>query len=278
MYDDLLLVIVTYKRRIKDIQLFNEINSSVHKLDVLVYDNSPLPQLINEKDFPYLKYIHDSQNSGVSAAYNCAFKYAERNNKKVVLLLDQDTTFKTSFLPMYFNSYTEYGDKYIYAPMVCNDAKNKVYSPSGLRWFVGKAQPYNDIRTHQVYCLSRHSVINSGLMIPLPLFKSVGGYNEKIKLDFSDVYFVERYKKINDHIILLPINIIHSLSGDEGYDKERELHRFKFYCVGARELATSLQRNTLYTVIRRMIRLVVKYRTLNPLATVAKYYLSDGLL
>ncbi|WP_320657421.1 hypothetical protein, partial [Aeromonas jandaei] len=77
---------------------------------------------------------------------------------------------------------------------------------------------------------------------------------------------------------LLPINIIHSLSGDEGYDKERELHRFKFYCVGARELATSLQRNTLYTVIRRMVRLMVKYRTLNPIATLAKYYFSDGIL
>ncbi|WP_270795471.1 glycosyltransferase [Aeromonas sp. QDB11] len=278
MYDDLLIVIVTYKKRIKDIQFFNEVNLSVHKFDVLVYDNSPLPQLINEQDFPYLKYIHDSQNPGVSAAYNCAFKHAERNNKKVVLLLDQDTTFKTAFLPVYFNSYTEYGDKYIYAPMVCNDAKSKVYSPSGLRWFVGKAQQYNDISYHQVYCLSQHSVINSGLMIPLSLFNTVGGYNEKIKLDFSDVYFIERYKEINNHIILLPINIMHSLSGDEGYDKERELHRFKYYCVGARELAKSLEKNTFYTVLRRMIRLVMKYRTLNPLATVAKYYLSDVVL
>ncbi|WP_429168947.1 glycosyltransferase [Aeromonas rivipollensis] len=278
MYDDVLIVIVTYKKNFKEIRFFSDINSSKHQFNVLVYDNSPTPQLFNEDEFPYLKYIHDAHNSGVSAAYNNAFKYAEQTNKKIILLLDQDTNFKTDFLSTYINSYKEYGDGYIYAPIVCNEAKSKIYSPSGLKWFVGKVLPYSDSFHYKKFCLSHHSTINSGLMIPLPLFKLVGGYNDKIKLDFSDVYFIEKYKEINGSIILLPINIVHSLSGDEGYDKTRELHRFKYYCLGARELAKSLDKNTYYTVFRRAVRLIVKYRTLNPIATLAKYYFSDRML
>ncbi|MGE6218108.1 hypothetical protein ACLH0F_21040, partial [Aeromonas media] len=174
--------------------------------------------------------------------------------------------------------YYEFGNKFIYAPCVCNVENDKQYSPAYMNRFVGHVLPFNKVYSAQLYQLNSRSVINSGLMIPTSIFEKIGGYNQDIKLDFSDVYFIEKYKENNNNLVLLPVELIHSLSGDEGYDKARELHRFKYYCIGARELTTSLEKNTLYTVIRRMVRLVVKYRTLNPLATVAKYYLSDGVL
>jgi len=272
----LLIILVLYKKKLSEIPLIMDENVIGDDIDIYIHDNSPIAQSFPERD--NLIYFHSGDNKGVSYAYNCGFDIAIKNNKDCVLLLDQDTTFKVKYLVEYDFAYKKYANKFIYAPCICDAQKSKQYSPAGMNNFVGHILPYKKITSSQHHILDGYSAINSGLMIPLSIYQNIGGYNENIPLDFSDIYFIEKYKKIKKHLMLLPIEIVHSLSGDEGYDKERELYRFKFYCVGARELAKSVEKNTLYTVIRRMIRLVVKYRTLNPLATVAKYYLSDGLL
>lgn len=253
-----------------------EIYNSRYKIDIYIHDNSPEAQ-----DFIFsdaFTYHHNTDNSGVSHAYNCGFGIAQNKRKNCVLLLDQDTTFKIDNLIEYENAYREYLDDFIYAPNICDSKKNKLYSPARLERYVGHTQPYSHTSSAKLFLLKELSVINSGLMIPVPIFKKIGGFNEKIKLDFSDVYFIEKYKDINQYLVLLPIELIHSLSGDEGFDKERELHRFKFFCNGARELARSLQDNTVYTTVRRMARLIIKYRTLEPLKIVKNYYFGDKLL
>lgn len=276
MYQDLLITIVVYKKEISLLAILKEIASSKYNISVFIYDNSPHPQ--ETCQWKFVTYIHDKNNSGVSAAYNAAFLHAKNINKRFIILLDQDSNFKFTYIREYFNCLDIYSEEYIYAPVICDANRKRIYSPADLKWFVGKAKKYNKIETHGLFDLKGHSVINSGLMIPISLLDKHLQYKENIKLDFSDIFFIEKYKEKNRYVVLVPIEIEHSLSGDEGYDEVRELHRFNFYCVGARELARDLKVNTNYTVFRRMIRLIIKYQTLKPLKSIMKYYFGDKFL
>lgn len=267
---NILIVLVVYEKKLNEISFLKEIDHARNEIDLYIHDNSSESQAIPVMDG--LIYFHDSKNNGVSHAYNRGYEIAIKKNKKCILLLDQDTNFKINDLSEYKKWYLKYSDEFIYAPSICDCKKQKLYSPASLINFVGRVQSYKKFDSAQLYLLDNRSVINSGLMIPLTIFKQIGGYNEKIKLDFSDVYFIERYKIINNYLILLPLVLIHSLSGDEGMNKVAELSRFKFYCEGAVELAISLNKSTLWSVIRRMLRLNVKYLSLMPIFIFINYY------
>ncbi|WP_445777213.1 glycosyltransferase [Shewanella sp.] len=271
-YECLLLVLVVYEKQLSDISLLKSLRNVKFNSEVFIYDNSLSPQQI-----PFLelniKYVHDSSNPGVSTAYNKAFSYATQTNRSVVLILDQDTRFDPVNIPYYLAMYNKYGDSFIYAPIITDAFTSKVYSPSYMKSFVGKVSSVDDISYNETYSLYNKSVINSGLLVPLDVCKKVGGYNNNIKLDFSDIYFIEKYKEINDKVILLDCYIKHSLSGDEGLNITAEMKRFPYYCNGAIELTKSLKRSTVWTVLRRTISLVLKYRTITPILVFFRFYI-----
>lgn len=275
MYHDVLIVVVVYNRSIENVKIINDILNKQLGIELYVYDNSLVPdvsfitQIVAERQ---CRYISDPSNPGVSKAYNLAFEYAISKNKRYVLILDQDSQFELFFLEKYFNAIQRYGDSFIYSPSVCDAAKTKNYSPAKLKNFVGHSEVYEQKLAPIITDIFQRSVINSGLIIPVSIFTKVGGYNSKIKLDFSDVYFIEMYKRFNMSVVLVNVELLHSLSGDEGVNRNAELSRFKFYCEGALHLSLSLQKSTAWTVLRRMLRLMCKYHTIQPVFTLCKYY------
>lgn len=276
MLDDILIVLVVYEKNLKETVFYQSLILALPSLDFFIYDNSKSSQ-IKDICLPNLFYVHDISNPGVSKAYNEAAKYATLRNKKAILLLDQDSGFSAENIIEYLEKYRTYGDDFIYAPLVVDAKKSKVYSPANLKHFVGHAVSYPAVKRDGLFCLKGMSVINSGLLIPLAIFDTIGGFNEKIKLDFSDVYFVERYKEFNQNIILLDIEMTHGLSGDEGKNFFKETSRFAYYCTGARELSNSLRVSTLWSVLRRMARLVIKYGSVRPVITFLTYYVLGAL-
>ena len=271
-----LIIIVLFNKKIKDLSIFSEVLNKA--TDIFIYDNSPEAQIVPNILNANISYEHDSNNSGVSCAYNKGAKKAKELGKESILVLDQDTNFKLHYLEEYLSLYNQYGNDYIYAPIISDTLNTKIYSPSYLKNFIGKALPINEFEYRKRYSLIDKSIINSGLMIPLAIFEQIGGYNEKIKLDFSDIYFIEKYKEINIDIILLDIYIKHSISGDEGKNYEAEMHRFKYYCNGAKELSRTLSKATAWSATRRMLRLVQKYRSLKPIFIYRDYYLGDKIV
>lgn len=262
--DKILIIIVIYKMAVEEIALLKNIEG----IDILIYDNSPEPQKVNSK----YKYHHNPLNEGVSAGYNFGIELARKSNKEYILLLDQDTSFSMEHLNEYLKSIEKNGTKYIYAPIVVGH--DKIYSPFLEKKNRNRCQTQEDFVYNESYDLREKSLINSGLMIPLNIIDKIGGYNEKIKLDFSDIYFMEKYKAYSENIILINTMLSHSISGDEGKDKQKELHRFQYYCNSIRELVKeSLQaRRFKRMLFFRMLRLIVKYRTLKPVFLVRKYY------
>lgn len=270
----MLLVVVIYNKRISDLQFLKTYNKSQGSvIDIFLYDNSKKAQSIPQLEGLNIYYEHDENNSGVSRAYNRAYLKARELEKNVMLLLDQDTDFKLYYLEKYMNSYARFKNDYLYAPIVCSTDMQKIYSPFFLNGFVGKVQSFNSFKFEYKYDLSTMSVINSGLMIPLNLFEKIGGYNEKLKLDFSDVYFIERYKNLNNKIILVDVYLEHSLSGDEGKNFNNEYIRYMHYCNGAKELSTSLALSLWWVVLRRMLILVLKYKSSKFIGIYFHYFL-----
>jgi len=274
----LLIVIVIYKKLIKELSILKSVNIIDENIDIFFYDNSPKEQeLLPLKEINFL-YEHNTKNPGVSYAYNRGIQKAKELSKDAILILDQDTNFNMSYLDVYKKAYIKYRDTFLYAPIVGNNSKTKIYSPAHLNNYVGKVVLYDDFIFKEQFSLTGMSVINSGLMIPLKIFEETGLYNEKIKLDFSDIYFIEKYKKYKSEIILVDVHLKHSLSGDEGKNYEAELYRFMYYCNGAKEMSTALKVSTYWVVFRRMLRLIQKYYTLKPVKIFFDYYIGNKII
>jgi GT2 family glycosyltransferase len=263
----ILIIIVLYEKRIDELEYL----SSFRGEDVLIYDNSPQKQEAPDPVY----YRHDPSNPGVSAAYNFGIELARKQNDEAILILDHDTVFDRDQLDQYQASFDKNGGTYIYAPIVKKD--RTVYSPY-IEGFIRNHVQSMDVFDHEeTYDIQGRSLINSGLMIPIQVIDQVGGFNEKIKLDFSDTYFIEQYKKINKKIILLDVFLEHKLSGDEGKDKTRELNRFRYFCGGAREfrVGTRDKLRVDRLVFFRMLRLAFKYFSLYPVNVIFRFYLRN---
>ena len=261
---NVLVIVVIYNKQISEIEYLSSLKDS----DILIYDNSLKPQSPPTNIY----YYHNPQNAGVSMAYNYGKDLAIKLKKEFLIILDQDTTFNQGILETYSQYANEYGHKYIYAPIVKNG--ERIYSPFVDGRYRNHPQNMSEFNYEKKYNIEGKSLINSGLMIPLEVMKDVGNYNENIKLDFSDIYFIEKYKKIYSDIILMDIYLEHKLSGDEGKNKQKELMRYRYYCNGAKEFKrTSSNKFRIYRLVFfRMLRLVTKYRTLTPLTVTVKYF------
>lgn len=273
----MLIAIVVYNKSINDLSVFK--SNLLHcndKLDLFIYDNSKCSQDIPHYENVNIYYEHDISNSGVSRAYNQAYKKAKDLNKKLLLVLDQDSEFEISYINKYMAAYELHENNYLYAPVVTSTDGSKVYSPASINNFVGKAQDYNSFSYKEIYSLCGKSVINSGLMIPVDLFEKIGGYNESLKLDFSDIYFIEKYKKLNENIILVDLYLKHSISGDEGKDFNREYNRFKYYCSSAKEIGRALDTVVFWSPFRRLLRLIIKYKKIEFIKVFYEFYLKGN--
>jgi len=242
-------------------------------IDIFVYDNSKESQNVPEVKGACLFYVHDKNNAGVSKGYNVGIKKAKALNKKYVLLLDQDSGILATNLEKYLELAEKYGENYLYAPVMCK--KNKIYSPAYVNHFIGKVQSLDTFVYTEKYNLNKQSLINSGLMVPIKLIDIIGDFNENIKLDFSDYDFIEKYKKYRQEVILINLYIEHHLSGDEGKNYISEMLRYQYYCNGAKFFNIATHKLRLVPVLRRMFRLIVKYKSLRPVIIFVEYFIGD---
>lgn len=267
----ILVVIVCYNVNIQKLEYLEHLKD----VDIFIYDNSKTAQKVNSKYY----YIHDPSNPGVSRAYNEGYKKAKEIDADFMLILDHDTKFNNEILDQYKEAAEKYGEEYIYAPIIYGN--DKIYSPFKEKGIRNLPMNIDDFEYKEIYTLKNQSLINSGLMIPLKVYDIIGGFSEKIKLDFSDIYFLSRYKEYREEIVLVDQKLKHSLSGDEGHHKERELSRYRYYCNGAKAYAheiPSIKFKAHRFVFFRMLRLVVKYRSLKPVKIACDYYLGDKLV
>ena len=264
-YSQVLPIVVLYKQRIDQSLTLSTLNQNLTdlgiKMDIFLYDNSPEKQydqhLFQWENFN-ITYLHDTKNSGLSKAYNTGADHAKTLKKKWILLLDQDTDFPAGFLKENQQSIIQHPDISLFAPML--KLKNDVlFSPCIAKHKRG--YPPGHLYPG-VYSLWYFSPVNSGMLISLALFDEVGGYNEKVKIDFCDFQFLEKVRKVNDKFYLIDATALQDFSSFE-LSSAKQKTRFIQYledALNCEKPGLADKFGFFYTVSRHALGLSLKLR------------------
>ncbi len=267
LIDHFMAVVVLYNCKIKDSKSLTSINDSLafysYILDVVVYDNSPYSDIENESIFNRkqltIHYFHDPTNPGVSKAYNFAAKYAEELKKKWLLLMDEDTSFPLESISNYLQAIEQHPDINLFSPIL-KLRTGTILSPCRYSFKRGFALKQVSAGVNS---LKHISPINSGMLISLDAFIKAGGYNEKVRLDFSDFQFIERLKRVSEMFYVINIIALQEFS-DEITDVVKLNKRFAFYCDGAKNCEKkSFTDRFSYFMVVLLRAMALVYRTKN---------------
>ncbi|MBS1504286.1 MAG: glycosyltransferase [Bacteroidetes bacterium] len=246
----ILLVIVLYKIKLEQSLTYLSLIKSKNlaaDTDLLVYDNSPDATEPRLSDAPAVKitYIADRNNSGVSRAYNTAARYALQQKKKWMLLLDQDTLFPDNALSLYYDAFEKYPDEKLFAPIMVA-GNGKIISPCYFRFMRGFSSRSAEVGINS---LSTFSVINCAMCVDVEAFEKNNGYNELIRLDFSDHDFIRRFKKSNgDRFVVVDFRVSHQLSTETRTSTGSDIVRFDYYLDGAKNMSATTTEKLLLVI------------------------------
>jgi GT2 family glycosyltransferase len=224
--------------------------------DIFIYDNSPQASPVTSGK---ITYLHDPLNAGVSKAYNAASVHAASTGKTWMLFLDQDTEVTRDFFDKMQTSVRAHSDSVAFVPRL-KDRKGLI---SPFRWAFG-----GGIRTNKrgsPLSLASHRFVNSGLLIKLSAFQTVGGYDPDIPLDFSDIAFGERLRAITRHFHVIDVVLTHDFSDSSGMQSAHALARFHQYCAGAIAMSRKSGFPNLYAIrlFFRACRLCLRHKNTN---------------
>lgn len=261
MIEKIVIVIILYKTKLEDSLSFQSLKASSNNLpntlSLYIYDNSPdeFFEVIDYDCFDIF-YEKDYLNSGISKAYNKAAKYAENKGKEWLLLLDQDSSLPIDFLSSLEYSVLQYPNQSVFAPKL----KHDLVLLSPCRFKNMKGSSFTDIKPG-VNSFVNTSIFNSGILVRLSVFLEIGGYNEKVPLDFSDHSFIHRLKRKNKEFVVMPIEIAHQLSSFSG-NYTVILKRFVQYCDGVINYHLFEEKSNLllFWTFLRAIKLTVQFK------------------
>jgi len=117
---------------------------------------------------------------------------------------------------------------YIKAPLL--KVNNWIFSPSKI--WMKKSIIIKSI-SPGVHKFHSYTLVNSGLLVNIGFYLEIGGYNEKIKLDFADTVFIEKAKKKISHFELLPFVCVQDFSHNET-NLDKAILRYSIYLADIR--------------------------------------------
>lgn len=266
-FNDFIVVLVLYRTVLEECNSYVTLARALHedkKIDLVVYDNSPVAKersgVFESRGFN-VRYISDTSNPGIGKAYNTAIKIGRENKKKWILFLDQDTQIAPNLLGVYLTSVNTERDMHIFSSTLFG-GDGRLISPSKYRFKRGfrlKGVPEGRV------LLEKIRPINSLLLLSMEVFQTVGVYNEKIKLDFSDHEFLGRVEKHYKEMFVVQADNRHSLSSSDDHNLESIKSRFVIFCQGAHVAGGSgVIDGMQYFIVclLRSIRLGMRHRTL----------------
>lgn len=207
-------VIVTYRQHPYNTKTWMTLSKSIQQsgasqqCGVFIFDNSEVDFDTNIQENSSVVYIRNKANPGLSVAYNTMASIAISMGYEWLILLDQDSSLPSNAIVEYIASVNRTSNSsLIRVPLIM--VNSFVFSP--LRVIFIKSLKRKNLPCG-TYPFSKFVIINSGIMLSLAFYKQIGGYDERIKLDFTDIEFIERAALIYPKFEVLPINIKHDYS------------------------------------------------------------------
>lgn len=261
--NEILVVIVIYQQPAE--KVLSDVLPPSSNLAVFIYDNSNVPQALSNNE--HVTYKHDTDNSGVSKAYNEAFVEAQRLHKKWMLLLDQDTCCDQHYFEKLFEAVNQYPCEVAFVPKL-RDAYGFV---SPFRWRSGRG--VRIFPDQEKYFLDRYRFANSGLLVQCDAFARAGCYVEDIPLDFSDIAFGENLMQVTNGFMVVDVILEHGFSGSEKNSYANAMSRFNYFCLGAFEFGKHVKDPALYQfrALLRATHLSIRHRSINFIKVFLKY-------
>lgn len=263
---DILFVIVLYKLVLEDAATYISLAKAVAvakcEIDLLVYDNGSgefKPDFKREPGINVI-YVSDSENSGVSKAYNTGANLAKEMKKKWLFLLDQDTQLPPQTIIQYLKSITSFPAEELFAPIMRVN-NSKIISPCHFKFMRGIAVKHIAIGLNT---LNKYSLINCGICVKVDAFCKNEGYNELLKLDFSDHDFIRRFRKnVTDKFIVVDLTVEHQLSSESVNDVKSDKIRFNYYLAAGKLLGTNWIENFFIKInaIAHALKLSIYHKT-----------------
>jgi hypothetical protein len=237
--DTVLPVVVVYGHNFLHVPLVHSLISiAVHqnkKIDLVVFDNSP-PAQSSSLSHAYLNlnYVANPSNPGLGPCYNQAAEIARQSGKTWLLLFDQDAVLPTTLFERYEEAIRVHPGYGLYAP-VLESADGRVLSP--FRWVFNRPSMFRHVSSG-VHNARRRGICNNGMLVSVDAFRAVGGYHNRIRLDFADVWFFRRFAATHSAFVVTDCVLRHDLSSITESDPGRALRRFVTFCHDARVYAT----------------------------------------
>lgn len=147
-----------------------------HVTLLIVVDNTEIPgdpEYNALKEFNHLQIITNNENKGIAAAINDGIEFAVKEGYEWVLTMDQDSGFTSGMISRYLEFFGAMPGKELVA--VVGPVHDKSVNPA-----------------NEVYEVT--GLITSGSFINTTIFKTVGGYNEKLFIDEVDLEYCYRSK------------------------------------------------------------------------------------
>ena len=172
-------------------QILNENPELAKHFSLVLYDNSPQPQMHDMPAHFPIQYVHDPCNGGLASAYNFALARAESDEREWLLLLDQDTSPTREFLfELLETTRTLHARQEVAAIVPKLLVHGKIDSPSTdffdqmRRQFLRPRQTMSqDVVGVQEQHLCSY---NSGSTLRVSALRSIGGFPPEFWLDFMD--------------------------------------------------------------------------------------------
>lgn len=269
MKTKILQVIVIYNIQFDDLK--NKIPSH---LDCIIIDNSyeslikPKNRLKGKTNFIY---VHFPNNPGLSYAYNYACEYAANKGYNWILISDQDTIFPENYYLIYEAAVKNNPQIKLFCPKVIIP-NGKYLSPVPLRHFFPRFE--HSVPTG-IINISNFAIINTGLLINVKAYQEIGGYNNKVWLDYADFQFIERFNKYYSEGYVIDITLTQSFS-NEVENIIDKINRFKKFCSSIKHYESSSYKNKIFihlAVLKRTLSLCSQSKSLIPFRIFFKNYI-----
>lgn len=247
-------VVVIYEEHLFNTATYKSLLAEGH-IPFLVYDNSKQAQTFGSIE--NITYVHDPQNGGVSKAYNKAIIWAKEMGATHLLLLDSDSTFPVNSIEVFEQAALENENTIILPELISSGRK---ISP--FYFYNGKTHYGENIMPGKLE-LGKKLAINASCILPLAKLEDKHRFNEKLPLDWSDIYFFRKMGRQGLKAVHIPLRVEHGLSDHEQKTFTSAQYRFKLLLDGVVEVGeTKWERIQIYFwVFLKAIRLSIRYRS-----------------
>lgn len=156
--------------------------------DVVVFDNGSenLTDILDlTQDFPSCRVVKSTRNLGISGAGNEIFKLAIRENKKFVILFDQDSIPESRYCADLVRIFGQYENERVAAiggMQICRFTMRAQPFLQFSRWRIRKIDPTKILGELKVDFL-----ITSGTLVSVESLREIGGFEDELFIDNVDV-------------------------------------------------------------------------------------------